>query len=82
MAELNKYELLLTSGIWNPMSTKQEQINLPTTFVEKLKDKNHNISKTVKKTLNKYKGKWNKTHPGNRSDKNKSMGKMYRQMYP
>ena len=57
MAELNKYELLLTSGIWNPMSTKQEQINLPTTFVEKLKDKNHNISKTVKKTLNKYKGK-------------------------
>ena len=55
-ADLNKYEVLLTSGNCNTIFPEQYQIVYLTTVVEKLKDNNIKISKLVKTSPGKTKG--------------------------
>ena len=53
-----------------------------TRIVEKLNDKNLKLSKSVKTDTKKNKGKVNKSHSGNITDKNKTNGKKYSLMQP
>ena len=53
----NKYEVILTSVNWNAISPEQEQIEALNTVLEKLKDDNLNLSKSVKTVPKKHKAK-------------------------
>ena len=81
-ADINNYEVLISSGKWNVIYPKEYQIVDLTTVMEKLKDDNPKLSKSVKTAPKNQQVNGNQTQSCNRNCKNKSKGKKDRQMSP